>query len=501
MIYHEYINTDCELQGLKVVESALSLEITSNIFRSVPLYVASDFLGGLHLFSDFEYFYNCKNMSKEIDKTGFWEVVLFGNSIGKRTLYKDVQQLPADSTISITKKDNSYSIVRKNSFKIEEERSIKSLSQAASFLFENLSKEFSLLDPKKKYVLGISGGMDSRLTLAMLSKYLSPQNVYLYTYGSSRRSLEYRYACDVAKALGFRKPIFHVLNAESYKNALNYLPRISGGQVGINHCHVFDLLRGNYFPEDAIHLSTYYSDAILGWSVKETDSEEDWQKDPYSQIMTHSDILDDETAFRIRQDIAELFKDSDTKSTLSSLDEYKYLVERNPKFHVFLTYLLSQTTSTIAPFVSESLFYSSLSIPRVFRAEKRLVDAMLETYFPKTMNIGNISSRFQWGGKYSNIYSFYQFRMLNLVNAIVRKIFRGNFEFSNKYQTEQQELVLRKHLTEELEVATSSLASNGLISLSQKNILDKVPLRNKGVGERYHLISVAALLTKSYMDL
>ena len=93
--------------------------------------------------------------------------------------------------------------------------------------------------------MGMSGGMDSRITLTFLSKYVPKENLELFTYGFDERLLEYKYACEVAAALGLNKPKFHKLTKDSYKKAMDYLPQMSGGQIGINHCHIIDYLNNN----------------------------------------------------------------------------------------------------------------------------------------------------------------------------------------------------------------------------------------------------------------
>ena len=42
--------------------------------------------------------------------------------------------------------------------------------------------------------MGMIGGMDSRITLTFLSKYVPKENLELFTYGFDERLLEYKYA-------------------------------------------------------------------------------------------------------------------------------------------------------------------------------------------------------------------------------------------------------------------------------------------------------------------
>ena len=66
-----------------------------------------------------------------------------------------------------------------------------------------------------------------------------------------------------------------------------------------------------------------------------------------------------------------------------------------------------------------------------------LADFILDNYFDReTNNLGNISSRFQWGGEFSRRFDMLLFKGLNRVNSALRFLSEGRFEFFNKFQTE-----------------------------------------------------------------
>ena len=262
--YKKVKNFDIKKNGIQVIENNLIIEIYNDPFRSIPLFITKDISDELVIFSNFEDFYTMQNIDKTVDEVGFWEIILFGSGLWTRTLYKDVEQMPAASKISIDKKTNKYTIERYWDFNIEEEKSIDSIEKAAQGLYDRLDSIFSKLDRNKKYVMGMSGGMDSRITLAFLSKYIPKENLELFTYGFDERLLEYKYACEITETLSYNKSKFHKLTEESYKDAMEYLPKMSGGQIGVNHCHIIDYIKSNN-TKNKVQISTYFSDAIFGW--------------------------------------------------------------------------------------------------------------------------------------------------------------------------------------------------------------------------------------------
>jgi hypothetical protein len=106
----------------------------------------------------------------------------------------------------------------------------------------------------------------------------------------------------------------------------------------------------------------------------------------------------------------------------------------------------------------------------------------------------NISSRFQWGSRFSNLQEWYSFKFLNRVNAILKPVTKGHIQLFNKYQTEEQERLLYRDFHKDLKEATEKFVNLGLMSEKQKQQWDKLPLKSGGVGERYYLIGLRKLV-------
>ena len=493
--YKKTSKFDIRTNGIQMLECGDYVEFYNDPFRTVPLFIAQDKHNDLIVFSNFEDYYTLDNMSKAMDEVGFWEIVLFGSGLWTRTLYKNVEQMPSASKIVIDKKTNEYTIERYWDFNIEVDESIDSMEKAAQGLHDRLDSIFSKLDKNQKYVMGMSGGMDSRITLAFLSKYIPKENLELFTYGFDERLLEYKYACEITETLSYNKSKFHKLTEESYKDAMEYLPKMSGGQIGVNHCHIIDYIKSNN-TKNKVQISTYFSDAIFGWDSDSDKNIDVIENNFYKRIVEKTNLLAQDIKESIINDSIKIFKNLNFNSNYCSLDEYKYVTERNQKFHMYLASIQNNFTNTDLVYANYDLLNYILTIPLKYREQKKLVDYILGNYFKNisSRDFKNTSSRFQWGNAFSGVVEFYWFKFLNRVNSALRLLTRGRIQLFNKYQTEEQDRLLYRDFHKELKLATKKLLDNGLLTAEQKRKWDKLPVRSLGVGERFSLISIAKLL-------
>ena len=207
--------------GITISDQPDSLQIYNDPFSTIPLYIAKANNNEIVVWSNFEHVYTLRTPSFTIDKVGFWEILLFEAGVGTRTLFKEVKQLPSASFITINKRKGEYSIDRYWDFNIAEETSITSLTEAAQGLHERLDTVFKALDDSQQYLLGVSGGMDSRLTLAYLNKHLPKEHVHTFTFGYDARVLDYEYAKNVCKVLGRSMPDFYEITDKVYQESID----------------------------------------------------------------------------------------------------------------------------------------------------------------------------------------------------------------------------------------------------------------------------------------
>jgi hypothetical protein len=501
--YNETELFDINKNGIQLIDHGDTIEIYNDPFRTVPLFVTKNEANELIIFSEFKDYYDFDFVDRSVDEAGFWEIIIFGSGLWTRTLYKNVMQMPSATCLKINKKSEQYSISRYWHYDIKEDESIRSIEQAADGMFEILDDIFSKLDKKQLYFLGMSGGLDCRITLAFLSKHVPKHNIKLFTFGFDKNILEFEYAKNVANSLGVSAPEFHQLSAQSYKEALNYLPSLSGGQISINHCHILDYLR-KYNFSDCRHISTYFSDAIFGFDCIFPKKLEEIQFNYYAKIMSNMKNIAPALKEDIFNDSLKIFAGYDVEANFSSLDEFKYVTERNQKFHMLLASLQNRCVVTDFIYADMTLLRYSLSMPMKYRVNKNVIDTLLDKYFKEisSSSLNNISSRdsknsafsFQWGNRFSGLLNWYLFRILNRVNSLLRVLTRGEIQILNKYQTEEHERLLYSDFKENLHAATAKFLAMGILSHVQKVEYDQLPIKSEGVAERYAIISLAKIL-------
>ena len=503
---HPYIKTklfDITINGIQLIESTDKIEIYNDPFSSVPLFITNDANGGLILFSNFSSYYDLVEVDRQLDHAGFWEIVLFGTALWTRTLYRNVKQLVGASRIVIDKRTNEYVIERYWDYSVKKDNSIKSIEQAADGLHLKLDDIFSKFEVNKKHLLGMSGGLDSRITLAYLSKYIPSEKLHLFTYGFDNKILEFEYAKVIADSLGYHEPEFHKITEASYKNALDYLPKSSGGQIGINHCHIIDYLMVRNWS-NVQHISTYFSDAIFGWDCVAQRKTEDVATNHYITLVDKQRFLPNSIRNDIVNDALRVYESFDPEANYSSIDEFKYVTERSQKFHMHLASIQGGLIHTVLPYANYDLLVYMLSLPIEFRAQKKILDCVIERHFKKissrnfknisSRDFKNTSSRFQWGEKYSDLTNWYYFKFINRANAFLRVLSNGKIQLFNKYQTEEQENILRSDFSDQLISANMKFVELGMMTSKQKELYDKLPLGSAGVSERFSLISLAKII-------
>ncbi|MEI2690866.1 MAG: hypothetical protein V9H69_14610 [Anaerolineae bacterium] len=483
---------DINRKGLCLIEDSESITIFSDPFRSKPLYILTG-CQKLQIFQDFQRFLENQSFDYQIDEVGFHETILFGTPLGTRTVYKNLRQLPAASRVHIDKLSGNFEFTRYWDFDLQEDRSIKSISDAAAQLNFHLSRIFAGWDFSSTYCMGLSGGMDSRLSLAYLSQRLDKANLILFTFGFDERILEYEFSRAISASLDMGPVIFHRLVSSHYKDALDYLPVQSVGHIAINHCHITSYLRSQcQSPKQ--HISNYYSDAVFGYATHLQKSIYKVGDDNYSRSLRTNLLIRDDVRAAIKADINMLLTEFDEGANYASANEYLYITERNPKFHLNLANVQSSIVPTLTPYADIGLLRYMVSVPLKYREQKVILDELFRMYFPAVSrtNVGEISSRF--APRFASAADWWSFRFLNAANGILRVGSGGKFQLLNKFQTEEHERLLFNTFRVELEAATDGFRKLGLLSDEAKQYYDQLPLRGNDTHSRFTLISLGKLI-------
>lgn len=487
------IQFDINLKGLQKIENQTFITIYTDIFRSVPLYVSKDNFG-LVVFSDFIDFQNIIEPNKNIDEVGFWETLLYGTPLWTRTIFKNIQQIPGASKITITKSTLEYKIEKYWNYDVKENHDIKTLREAAEGLNSHLNRIFDRIDVNKTYYMGLSGGLDSRLSLSYLSKRISRKNINLFTFGFNSDILEYQYAKNVANAFGYENVMFHKIDASTYRDALTFMPQRSLGQLSISHTHILSFFR-KLNLKDALQISNYNSDALFGFATKLPKLiSDDYKETNYFKRLKSYQFIGQGITDAILEDLYKITEGYENSFNYSSIDEYIYATERHSKFHMHLAWLQSRFIETLNPYADLELLKYMISVPLKYREQKVILDEVFKIFFSEfdLAQTPQISSRFS--RRFSTTEDWAQFKFINVANAILRKVTDGRMQIFNKFQTEEHERLLFRDFKKDLKMATQGFMELGILNSNSKKFFDKIPMRAIDADMRYSLISLNSLL-------
>ncbi len=486
-------------KGVGIREGSDMIEVFNDPFCSIPVYVmkrSNEYI----VTSEFSVFYS---YGLEIDKVGIQETILYSSCLNERTIFHGVMQLPAATKLVIYKNTNEMKIVPYWNFEIAENSDIE-FSAAVDKVKECLTGIFDEYK-EEKIIMGLSGGLDSRLSACLLSTCsLNKKQVEFFTFGYSPKILEYSYACNIARRLGFEKPKFCQLLSEDYER--NYhIARETGAAIAPNHCHIYAILPRLENRDEKLLLSNYYSDAVMGWDTIPNRTKETMEESGYFRRLEHAPIYIDEVIKNeIRKDLEKLCSRYPRENgNFSCMDEFIYVTERNPKFHVRMSATYTEYMKVKLPYADYKLLELMLSMPIAFRTEKRIEQRIIDKYYFKEKDVS--SRRYsERGDSTEKAYSlgeriyyhtnYYHMRGLNLVNTILARYSNSRVQLTNKYLTENQNIVLNRYLYPSYVKALDLLKDKQIIDKMDYERLKSKEYRSGNTSLKYTIIGVSQCL-------
>ena len=480
--------------GILFEDDDFYLKIYVDPFRTIPLFYSES--DGLYISSDIK---QCliHAIDDEVDKVGFWELIKYGMCLGNRTIYKNVKQFSGASYLKINKNTLEYSFGNYWDYCVPEDQSINSMSEATFRLNNLLSREFkNSTSISNKYVMGISGGLDSRLSLNYLSGFVDNKNISLFTFGNYENTLEYKYSKKIAEISGCREPVFCKLGVQSYVESLSDLSVKSAGQINLVHGHIIDCLsRKNLYRDGSYQISNYFSDALFGWCCINPPEDikvgfnrkiKNIMSDKYIPLDVKDGLIDD---------MKGIYKRISLKNhNYSSFDEYFYLVEKNIKLHSYLMYFQSSLTPIVSPYSSTKLIEFMMSVPIEFRQGKEIIENLLVTSsIFSDYELNNISSR-DYAGATSKLSwkSFYgmKFKIINRVNIILDLMSGGKYRVKNVNHSEDLQGVYHRKFKGKMKEAVLFLVKEGILPKEVSSRFKPLRLKPADIGENLHLLSI-----------
>lgn len=480
-------------KGIIVCSDVKGIRILNDPFCTLPLYyidTATNFTAS----SDPQVLIDYP--THPYDEVGVWETLLLNSPLWNRTSYKDVKFLPAACELNV---GNEVRLHRYWNFEFEPASTSFNQKTFFSNFDDLLSQKFSEIKGGA-LCMGLSGGNDSRLAAHYLAKNKERfSEIELVTYATHPNSNEFRYACEVASVLNLTTPRLHLLKDTHYLDALEYLPHWSAGQINNQHGHLASFLKkSSVLTIDKVHLSNYYTDAVFGFDCGPAQSLNDFRNSAVYQTIKNaphiSEFIRDEILGDCRLALSPA---PGSEGFFSTLNEFKYVVERNPRFHLSLAFIQSQFMATTLPFADLDVLTMAMQAPMTVRAHKGILDNLLKQVNTHIASIGSSANTEYFYGAKSRLRNgtiaerleFRKFRFQNMSTQLLAKLTGGTLRFGNPYQTEDQISIYRRSFTH---MSTAVLGNEALreclgATAIDNMFKDELVLRN--LAQRFHLIS------------
>lgn len=461
--YHGY-DRMLHSKGVAVRETDTHVEIINDPFCSLPIYVYAS--GSLVIVTS--RFEDVLQYSLTVDTVGYYEMLLYESPLHDRTIFSEVKQLPAAGILRINKTMLSQEISTYWDFDIVQDTEMNSEEMAVEAVWNQFCGIFESYKGKK-LLMGISGGLDSRLSMCAMKATGCLDGADLFTFGHYEGILDYKLAKRACLDAGYRGKVqFYTLDGESYLKS-SELPIKSGGTVGIQHSHAYSCLKAMSL-EGKVLVSNYYSDAIMGYDCMELDYPDTVENCAYyKKVQNNEWNMPSDIQKAIENDIVKIANRRREISNFSCYDEFIYLVERNPKFHIRLSYIYSQMMDSVLPYANYDMLVRMISLPKEYRYGKRIEQLILKTKF---MDMEDISSsrysKFEKKEKplaeklHYNL-GFIRMRVINLLNCGMNVLSKGCIQIPNPYITENHLAVINRYFYEQKKEACRALHERGLL--------------------------------------
>lgn len=491
-------------KGIAIKRTKEKIEIYNDPFCSVPVYVGKC-NNKIFVTSEFRDF--CENSSVHPDKVGIYETMLYGSGVYDRTIIEEIKQLPAACKVTIFP-TNEWTIEPYWNFDILLNEDIKSMDMAVEKTYECLTNIF-IKYKDKKIIMGLSGGLDSRLSACMLSENLCKENIEFFTFGYSKYIKEFKIAKKVTQTLDMPKPRFLKLTKDDYLNA-ECVAQNTGGQIGINHSHMYMCIKKYGDVRDKIFISNYYSDAVMGWEANEQSSKFDIKDSHYYEKLHYNNLkIEPQIVEEINKDLQKIGKRFPKQGNFSGINEFIYVIERNTKFHVRLSALCNELMTIELPYADYNLLECVLSLPIKYRAEKKIEKEIIERKFFSAKDISSrrysergetTEKEYSVAEKIFYMFGYYRMRITNLVNVTLAKFTGSRVQIINPYLTENQTVVLNRYLYSDYLETLKYLKDKKLIEEGLRQTIENKEFRTKNTGLKYTLIGLQKTLKMFKVD-
>lgn len=472
-----------KIDGVWIGDDENNYMIVTDIYGKLPIYVY-EHNNAVVLFSHFdELLDEVPGILLTLDIVGIWESMIYGMAIDKRTIFNEIKLLGPASVLLINKNSGRMSnrYYDNLSFSKNQETSKERVGKTVAELLQSVLSQYKI----DHCLLPLSGGVDSRLLAASLTKVLGPDNITALSFASRRNSYELVYAKRVCEMLGIKDWRHHILTPQSYTRSLQVFPKRTGGMISIAHGHLYDALVTRSPEWEGMTLvSGAFADAAGGYGAQDprivsTELSSSFYCRHLDKMNGALDLGN--TANEILNDISNIYNRWKNDSSIETFNEFSYINQRQTRLLFAQSLLYQDILPVVQPYSDGSLSQYLLGLPYEIRHYKQSIRYAIRHIDKRLFDLPDISSLLR--RKYPrDYYHHFVSKVVNNSARVLTTLSNDKTLFFSPYQTECQDYYLRTYHRNLAIESLNMFLQKGIISGGQFKLLADKPYKQYGGG-------------------
>lgn len=324
----------------------------------------------------------------DINTVSVYEFVFFEYPLFEKTFIKSIEYLPLGTIVKIDLKSNSLMEIRYYDYRFQVNTNFKAqkvINELDKLFDKSIIRIKKINPPQSVYGLGLSGGMDSRLTAYYAVKHKLRLKTFIY---GEKKSDAYFIAKKIANLLklehfelGYKKDFY-----EYSKNSINFNP-----MMNVLYAWYYAVFKD--LPDFEVLLTGYNGDNQFGSHLEKSDlfirTDEEFSDiifEKYCELGNVAEILkyfkDPSIYSKIKRNVQDFSKKSINSEYWQKKEEFNYkfrqrrYIKNNPSFNFLGKF------QSFSMFIDLDLMDLFMTIPFEFRLNRNLFYNFLKKKLP-----------------------------------------------------------------------------------------------------------------------
>jgi Asparagine synthase len=303
--------------------------------------------------------------ASDIDPLGLTDFLFVGHHLGERTLFRDVEALPAHSEVRVSQNGT----VRRSLPLALPAVERCSLASAVDRLDDALDRIYAPYGDLDQLVMPLSGGLDSRVLAARAVE--EGFGVHAWTFALWHGSADERFARAVSETLRVPHTVSHV-DSHDLMNHVRPFVHATSGHLSLEHIHGYSKRR-DLPPGLCASANGIWGDVFFGGSFLLDQPTPASVEESLARRLLGGAAVSDLAPFlpgvpewpdRLRFHVHERYASVNCDRHFSDI---VFMRDRPGRFNVWGSLSVRDRTDYIAPFCSEDVVQACYSIPERWR--------------------------------------------------------------------------------------------------------------------------------------